>query len=316
MKYVYGPVPSRRFGSSLGVNPVLFKTCSFSCVYCQLGRTQHMTAKRASFFPPEEILAEIEEAVKSSRLPVDYITFVGEGEPTLNSDIGYLIMETKRRTGRPVAIITNGSLLWREDVRRDLKEADVVSAELDAGTESVFREINRPHPSLSLDEIAAGIAEFRREFSGRLWIQVMLVDGLNCSEEELLALRDRIERIGPERFYIDTPIRPPAETWVRPAGEGCLVRAYDIMAPFNTMDITSPEAGLFDSSAFSGLEDAILSLAKRHPLREEQAVQVISSFSDCGEPLSVLSSLVAAGKLRLVDYGGRKYYLSSEIRRG
>ncbi len=318
MKYVYGPVPSRRFGSSLGVNPVLFKTCSYSCVYCQLGWTQHMTAVRSSFFPPEDILAEIEEAANNSRLPVDYITFVGEGEPTLNSDLGFLIREAGERTKRPVAVITNGSLLWREDVRQDLMNADVVSAELDAGTDGVFREINRPHPSLSLDEIVGGIAEFRREFEGRLWIQVMLVEGRNCSEEELLALRDRIEVIKPERVYIDTPIRPPAEGWVKPAGPECLVRAHDILSDFvgiESMDITSPETGLFDSSAFSGPEEALISLSKRHPLREEQAVQIISSFSDEIDSAAILTALVSARKLGCVEYNGRTYYISSEIRR-
>ncbi len=277
-----------------------------------------MTAERSSFFPPEDILGEIGEAVKNSELPVDYITFVGEGEPTLNSDLGFLIGEAKKRTGRPVAVITNGSLLWREDVRADLKEADVVSAELDAGTDDVFRKINRPHPSLSLDEIVRGISEFRREFRGRLWIQVMLVDGLNCTEKELLALRNRIEVIRPERLYIDTPIRPPAEGWVKPAGPECLVRAHDILGDFigiESMDITSPETGLFDSSAFSGPQDAILSLAKRHPLREEQAVQVISSFSGVGDALSLLLGLVSDGKLRCVEYNSRTYYISSDIRR-
>lgn len=277
-----------------------------------------MTKERSSFFPPDDILAEIEEAVKVNQLPVDYITFVGEGEPTLNSDIGYLITETRMRTDRPVAVITNGSLLWRDDVRADLSEANVVSAELDAGTDEVFRRINRPHPSLSLDEIVGGISEFRSGFKGHLWIQVMLVEGLNCSEEELVALRDRIESIKPERLYIDTPIRPPAEDWVKSAGPDCLVRAHAILGDFigtESLDITSPETGIFDSSAFSGPEEAILSLTKRHPLREEQAVQFLSSFPGVSDVLHFLLRLVSDEKLRRVEYNGRTYYISSKIRR-
>ncbi len=274
-----------------------------------------MTAERSSFFPPERILGEIVEAVNNSELPVDYITFVGEGEPTLNSDLGFLIREAKKRTGRPVAVITNGSLLWCEDVRADLGEANVVSAELDAGTDAVFRKINRPHPSLSLDEIVRGISEFSREFKGHLWIQVMLVEGLNCSEEELLALRKRIEVIRPERLYIDTPIRPPAEGWVKPAGSECLIRAHEILGTLDFMDITSPESGLFDSSAFSGPEDAMISLTKRHPLREEQAVQILSTFLETDRIIPFLQGLVSQEKVRRVEYNGRTYYISSDIRR-
>jgi len=159
-KYVYGPVPSRRLGRSLGVNPIPFKTCNYSCVYCQLGRTLHLINERKSFFPKDDILEEILESVKIHKGKIDYITFVGEGEPTLNKDLGWLIRKAKDRTNLKIAVITNGALLYREDVKEDLLAADVVLPSLDAGSEETFKKINRPHKDLKINKKKVEIITF------------------------------------------------------------------------------------------------------------------------------------------------------------
>ena len=213
MKIVYGPVPSRRLGRSLGVGPIPFKTCDYSCVYCQLGRTTHMTNQRKDFFPPEELLNEIRRVieVESSHREIDFVTFVGEGEPTLCKSLGWLIRKTKEIADIPIAVDTNGSLLYREDVRDDLSQADVVMPSLDAGTAETFRRINRPHRGIVFEAVVEGMEKFRQEYDGEMWVEVMLVKGLNDSEEELEAIKSRLSPLEPNRTYINVPIRPPAE---------------------------------------------------------------------------------------------------------
>lgn len=180
MSTVYGPVPSRRLGPSLGVDPIPFKTCNYNCVYCQLGRTTPVTNERKDFFPREAILAEVEAALKAHQPgEMNYITFVGQGEPLLCASIGWLIRQVKALTDIPVAVITNGSLLFMPDVREDLRAADVVMPSLDAADEETFRRINRPWAKLQIALIIEGMVAFREMFENQLWIEVMLVKGLN-----------------------------------------------------------------------------------------------------------------------------------------
>ncbi len=217
MSIVYGPVPSRRLGRSLGVSPIPFKTCNYSCVYCQLGRTTHMTIQRKDFFPPEELLNEIKRAIEAENShrhsEIDFVTFVGEGEPTLCKSLGWLIRKTKEIADIPIAVDTNGSLLYRKDVRDDISQADVVMPSLDAGTAETFRKINRPHRGIVFEAVVEGMGKFRQEYDGEIWVEVMLVKGLNDSEEELEAIKSRLSPLEPNRTYINVPIRPPAEPW-------------------------------------------------------------------------------------------------------
>jgi len=221
--YTYGPVPSRRLGQSLGISPIPAKTCSYSCVYCQLGRTNRLRAVRQSFFRKEDIVNEVEARIKSAA--VDYITIVGDGEPTLSSDIGWLIRTCRERFAVPVAVITNGSLLYKPDVREELCEANTVLPTFDAGNERLFKAVNRPHGSISFRDMLNGLQTFRKEFSGQLWLEVMLVDGLNDSEEALQEISGHIQNIAPDRIYITTPVRPPAESWVKPPSPQSIIRA-------------------------------------------------------------------------------------------
>ena len=173
MRFIYGPVPSRRLGRSLGVSPIPRKTCTYSCVYCHLGPTTRLTVARESFFPKDEIYDEIASALPEA--DADYVTFSGDGEPTLCKDLGWLIRRCKADFDTPVAVITNGSLLSLPEVREELREADLVMPSLDAGSAGVFRQINRPERSLEFDTVIEGLVAFRNEYPGLIWLEVMLV---------------------------------------------------------------------------------------------------------------------------------------------
>lgn len=300
--YVYGPVPSRRLGRSLGVSPIPPKVCSYTCVYCQLGRTTRLQTKRESFFPKEDILAEIVEAGTAAS-KVDFVTFVGDGEPTLNTDLGWLIQQTKDRLNLPVAVITNGSLLSQQDVRDDLKRADVVIPTLDAGHQKTFRAINRPPRNLDFETMRQGLIDFRREYSGQMWIEVMLVKDLNDSDQELRSIKGTIDRIKPDRVYILTPIRPPAEAWVKPSTPETFLRAQEIIG--GAVSIDRLETGQFDLGKIPDARQAILEIGSRHPLRREQAVEIEKSFSEAG----TVEQMLEAKELVNIDYNGKKYLL-------
>ena len=206
--YGFGPVPSRRLGRSLGVDLVPFKTCTYDCIYCQLGPTTCKTVRREARAPLDDVLADLEGRLDARP---DYVTLSGSGEPTLFSRIGELIDRIRQITEIPVAVLTNGSLLWREDVRRQLLKADLVIPSLDAGDEAVFRAVNRPHHSISFEKMLGGLIEFRREFRGEYWLEVFLLAGYTSEEAEVAKIVGCADRIGPDRVQLNTVARPPAE---------------------------------------------------------------------------------------------------------
>ena len=209
-RFVYGPVASRRLGFSLGVDIIPFKTCTLDCVYCQLGSAGRTTVRRRSWFPPEAILAQIKEAIDSGQR-IDVITFSGSGEPTLSRDLGFLIRSIKKMTGIPVAVLTNGTLLGRRDVRRDLAAADIVGPSLDAVPAALFRRVNRPHASLDNRKVIDGLVRFRDEFAGEIRLEIMLVKGVNDSPAAIEAVKKAVARIRPDRIELNTVVRPPAD---------------------------------------------------------------------------------------------------------
>ncbi|RJS75145.1 radical SAM protein [Methanophagales archaeon] len=321
MKKVYGPVPSRRLGRSLGVGPIPFKTCDYSCVYCQLGRTTHMTIQRKDFFPPEEMLNEIRRVIEvessHSHSKIDFVTFVGEGEPTLCKSLGWLIRKTKEIADIPTAVDTNGSLLYREDVRNDLSQADVVMPSLDAGTAETFRRINRPHRGIDFEAVVEGMEKFRQEYDGEIWAEVMLVKGLNDSEEELEAIKSRLRPIEPNRTYINVPIRPPAEPWAVPPDKESIALAHAILSDVNVVDITAEETGEFSAEGFTNPEDAILAIIRRHPMREEQVIDTLKKFEvEEREVHDSLTRLEESGKIKKVKYREKIFWLTMEEKRG
>ncbi len=210
MKYIYGPVRSRRLGFSLGITTIPRKVCSFDCVYCEVGRTTTLTTERREYIQREEIVTEVEEFLAKYKGPLDHITFSGLGEPTLNSEIGYMISEVKKLTSVPVAVLSNGSLISRDDVKHDLLNADIVKFTLNAALSAEYGNINQNNPSIELDAVIQGIIEFRKEFRGELWIEILLVRGLNDSESNYIALRKALNLIRPDKVHLNTVVRAPA----------------------------------------------------------------------------------------------------------
>jgi len=219
--HIYGPVPSRRLGFSLGVDILPYKTCSFDCVYCQLGRTGRKSGRRGQYFSSRDILRQIKEAIDKNRR-IDHITFSGSGEPTLHTGIGNLIRKIKEMTDIPVVVLTNSSLLTRKPVRRALMAADIVVPSLDAATAASFRRVNRPLPSVRIEDLIEALTLFRREFKGRVWLEVMLVKGINDSPSDINALKKAIALIRPDKVQLNTVVRPPAEKWAQPLSRRAL----------------------------------------------------------------------------------------------
>ncbi|WP_367340873.1 radical SAM protein, partial [Aminivibrio sp.] len=237
-KCVYGPVPSRRLGESLGISPIPKKTCNYSCIYCQLGRTDRMTNRRSEFFPLQEIVDEFRTALTCGA-SFDAVTLVGEGEPTLYSRIGDLITEMKKYTEKPVAVITNGALLYEKSLREELSHADIVLPSLDAYDERTFRTINRPRPGLTFEKCFRGLAGFSREYTGELWIETMVIDGINDDDESLGRMKSLLKEVRYSRLYINTPVRPPAEENVRPVPPETMDRAVRILGGISIDQLVS-----------------------------------------------------------------------------
>ena len=306
MHTVYGPLPSRRLGQSLGVDPVPFKTCNYNCVYCQLGRTSPLTNRRKDFFPPQDILAAVQATLAEQRPgQVDYVTFVGQGEPLLCAGLGRLIRGVKALTDLPVAVITNGALLFMPEVREEVRAADVVMPSLDAADEETFRRINRPWPRLHIQDIVEGMAAFREVFAGRLWVEVMLVRGLNDTEKTLLQIAAALKLMRPNQVHINVPIRPPAEAWVAPPDDAGLMRAMAILG--DVAPIITPADGAFELAEGMPVADAILEIIRRHPMRESELLATLSDRSpdEVGE---TLHSLEAGGQAQCIEYRGQRFW--------
>ncbi|NPA74672.1 MAG: radical SAM protein, partial [Euryarchaeota archaeon] len=246
MELAFGPVPSRRLGRSLGVNNIPDKVCTYACVYCQIGNTLSMEIERRKFYEPEEIRDAVAEKITRG---VDYITFVPDGEPTLDVNLGRTA-ELLREFGVKLAIITNSSLLYREDVCNELMRFDYVSLKLDAVSEMLWRFVDRPHKSLSLDAILAGMLDFASKFKGTLVTETMLIDGVDY-EVEIKKLAEFLGELKPEVAYIGVPTRPPAEKWVRPADEYTVSMAYEEFSRITRVEYLTG----FEGTEFSSTGD-------------------------------------------------------------
>jgi len=302
----FGPVPSRRLGQSLGINNIPPKICSYACVYCQLGRTLTMRTERSDFYDPERIFEEVRKRVEEVRLAgesVDYLSFVPDGEPTLDLNLGREI-ELVRELGVKIAVITNSSLIWREDVRDELMGADWVSLKVDSVREDVWRRIDRPHGKLRLSQILDGALAFSESFAGRLVTETMLVEGVNDSSELLEELSEFLARLRPETVYLAIPTRPPAEAEVRAPDEAEITRAWSILsgALENFELLTGYEGDTF----FSGgrVDEDLLAITSVHPMRAD-AVEAL--LTRRGADRSIVERLVEEGELIEVEYGGQEY---------
>lgn len=287
MKYVYGPVPSRRLGKSLGIDPLPPKTCNFQCIYCQLGRTTNFTNERKNFFSKDDIAREMKKAIKKNENNIDFITFVGSGEPCLYKDLKYLILKAKELSTKPTCVITNGSLMYDSDVKEALMLADVVLPTLDAGEEKSFIKINRPHPRIKYDTMVQGLIDFRKEYDGKFWIEIMVMKGINDSKEELLKIKEKIDLIKPDRIDINVPIRPPVEKWVKIPDKNIIPILNEVFGDY--FDINFPEMGTFGLFSLN-FEKELLKIIERHPMRQDQ---IFKTF--CSEDLNksdILSRLL------------------------
>lgn len=214
-KYLYGPVPSRRLGRSLGVDLVPMKTCTQNCVYCQLGIDTQQTLERKEYVPVDEVLGEIEDFLASGK-GADYITLSGSGEPTLNSRFGELIDSIHSMTTIPVAVITNGSLLSNEKVRNDCCKADLVMPSLDAADPETFNRINQPHHDIKFNGFLDGIKSFKKRYTGRFWLEIFLIEGINTSRDHLDRFKVLIDELRPDRVQLNTAVRPTADHSIKP----------------------------------------------------------------------------------------------------
>jgi wyosine [tRNA(Phe)-imidazoG37] synthetase (radical SAM superfamily) len=301
--HIYGPVPSRRLGYSLGVDILPFKTCSMNCVYCQLGAYGKTTVRRKEYISAKAVLAQIRTALKSGQR-IDAVTFSGSGEPTLHSGIGAIIAGIKRMTGVKVVVLTNSSALTGRRARRDILAADIVVPSLDAVTEGVFAKVNRPHAGLTAAGTIDGLVRFRREYKGEIWLEVMLVKGINDGPAHLRKLKAAIERIRPDRVQLNTVVRPPAEKTARPLDRAALekIRALlggtaEIIAAFaeDKQERTEPDAAA-----------AVLATLKRRPMTADDLACSLGLPPE--EILAQVRRLTVQGAVRSVSHDDTVYY--------
>lgn len=342
MKSVFGPVPSRRLGQSLGVDTIPLKTCNWNCVYCQLGRTRPLINIRKNYLPPDVIISEVQAALCAHQPgEMDWITFVGSGEPMLHSGMGWLIRQVKALSDLPVAVITNGSLLYLPEIRQELSVVDAVLPTLDAGTAELYRKINRPHPQLTFERLVEGLVAFRKEFQGKLWVEVMLIKELNDTPQALKDIAAVLQRIHPDAVHINLPTRPPAETWVHPPDPEGLRRAVSILG--DIAEVVQPAHGAFDlggsenvahsemspvaapeaakpddavkgavkDAVMDAVMDAVIGIITRHPMRQEELLRTLERWSP-GRSAQVMAELAASGRAQRVERLGELFWSAAE----
>jgi wyosine [tRNA(Phe)-imidazoG37] synthetase (radical SAM superfamily) len=305
---VYGPVPSRRLGHSLGINNIPPKICSYSCVYCQLGNTINMQVERQTFYDPEEIVQTAKEKVKQVREkgePIDYLTFVSDGEPTLDANLGKEI-ESLKSLGIKIAVITNASLIWHEDVRQALQKADWVSLKVDTVNKEIWRTIDRPQRSLNLSVILDGMFRFANTFKGELTTESMLIQDINDNDGEIERIASFLAQLKPTKAYLAIPIRPPATRTITAASELALNRAYQIFSKrVSSVEYLIGYEG--NAFAFTGnIENDLLSITSVHPMREEAVIELLKK-ADSG--WGVVEKLINDDSLLEVEYQRKKFYM-------
>ena len=304
----FGPVPSRRLGRSLGINNIPPKVCTYSCVYCQVGRTHTLQFERGPFYEPEDIIKsvgkQVKKAIKKGE-PIDYLTFFSDGEPTLDVNLGYEI-DLLKSLGIKIGVITNASLIFREDVRADLMKADWVSLKFDSISKTSWRKINRPHRELELGLILEGMLDFSKSFRGELVTETMLIQGIGLDADILKEMADFLDRLNPAKAYLAIPTRPPAESWVRPPEPKDINVAFQVFQ--EKLDQVECLIG-YEGNAFAftgNVEEDLLSITSVHPMRKSAVREFLQKAGADG---SVVYQLIAQGKLVEADYEGQKFYL-------
>jgi wyosine [tRNA(Phe)-imidazoG37] synthetase (radical SAM superfamily) len=304
---IFGPVPSRRLGRSLGINNIPHKVCSYSCAYCQVGKADIMQVERREFYLPNAIVREVKRKLSSLSTAdyPNYLTIVPDGEPTLDIHLGELIMKLKS-LDIPVAVITNSSILHRKDVQDDLMHADYISVKVDTVNPVSWKKINKPHKSLDLGSILAAISDFSKSFEGILVTESMLIKGINDTEEELIQLARYLKKVKSDMAYLAIPTRPPAFSTIYPASEASVTLAYNI---FSYMCISAELLTGYEGNAFASsgnFADDILSITAVHPMRKDAVMQLMAKSNASTESLD---QLIRNGLIEKISYNKQEYFL-------
>ncbi len=311
---VFGPVPSRRLGKSVGINNIPPKICTYSCVYCQLGRSLKMVADRQEYYDPSDLLIEAKEKItnaKTNNEAIDYLAIVPDGEPTLDKNLGELI-ELLKPLGFKVAVITNSTLLQRPDVREDISKADWVSVKIDTLDENTWRKIDRPHKKIVFDSMLNGIKTFSREYNGQFVTETMLIRNLNDDIENITKVAEFIRKIKPSIAYLSIPTRPPAEKWVEAPEEQKINRAYQI---FRDQSLTAEYLIGYEGNEFAytgNIEEDILSITSVHPMREDAVKEYLKKANS---NFSIIEKMIQENKIIVSEYNDDRFYLKKLISR-
>lgn len=304
----FGPVPSRRLGASLGINHIPQKHCPYSCVYCQVGRTTSLGISRREFYPVSQVFEEVEKKIAATTMSgssIDFLTLVPDGEPTLDIHLGELIFGLKS-FDYPVAVISNASLIDRQDVRDELMQADWVSFKVDTVIDADWRRINRPHGRLSLSSILANIIKFREKFHGKLVTETMLVSGINDGEEAIQRLASFLLDLQPFSSYLSIPTRPPAESWVMPPNADQLQIILNCLSERLSFVEWLFEAEPFEFVSTGNIQEDILGIIAVHPMREEALHKMLAQSK---EDWGILDKLISSGQVSCIEYRGVKFFL-------
>lgn len=304
-KYVFGPVPSRRLGRSLGVDVVPYKTCTYDCTYCQVGRTTVSTIERRPFVPLDAVLDEVRRRLEAGAAP-DYITISGSGEPTLYAGLGPLIRGIKAMTDTSVAVITNGSLLWMPEVREDLALADLVVPSLDAGTANMWQQVDRPANGLDFDRMVDGLATFRDGFKGQIWLEVFLLGNANGVESEVRLLAGHVKRIRPDRIQINTVARPPADSDAQAVPKEELERFALLFDP--PAEVIADFTGAHEQAEAIASSEDVLDLLRRRPCSLEDIAQGMRIHRH--EASKYVGHLLEEGRIHSEKRGDTLYYVA------
>lgn len=301
-RHIFGPAPSRRFGRSLGVDLTPMKTCTMDCVFCQLGRTTRRTAQRRAYVPTADVKAELTRWSRE-RTPADYVTLSGAGEPTLHADFGEILAYAAEATSLPAALLTNGSLLYRKEVRAAARQARVVKASLCAWDEASYRRIHRPHPRCSFEQHMAGLRAFREKYAGKIWLEVFLIEEINTAIEAVERIARRAESVAPDRIHLNFAARPPAETFVHAPRRARLEALAALFRPRATVideyaRATVPELRLDEAR--------VLDLLRRRPCTLRQLAAAFERHPN--EISKYLGHLSRAGQIGEQRIGGETFY--------
>ena len=310
-KYLFGPVASRRFGRSLGVDMVPFKTCSFNCVFCQLGRTQSITTERSEYVPTEAVLAELHDWFSDTEASADYITLAGSGEPTLHTRFGEVLAYVREHSHNRTALLTNGALFYVPEVRQHAGEAHVVEMSLSAWDQGSLELVNRPDKSMSFERMLGGMREFRREFKGELYVEVFVLNGINSDESDMIKLSELVNGIGPDAVHLNTVVRPPAEECALAVPAAVMEQRKGLFDNCSIVATVPPEQSEAASPSLGGADgtltdESILAVVRRHPATVGQLALVFGAEKT--RVAEHLKRLCGAGSIRVTGKGDEEYY--------